>query len=333
MTIRIGLVTAMAHRDWHAMRLAEALSVALGRDGRVEVVDPSRLQLFCGEADRPVRVLANGTDASRFDVAVLGRVVGPDADPEVQLNAARALELTGVRCVNRVGPMLVAQDKLWTAAVLAKAGLPTPACASVPTRADVRGTLARFGPAVAKPLFGSLGDGVFQCDRPSAATRLGKAVRKEAYLVQRLVRPVGVDLRLFVVGGRVHGCIRRVARGGEWRANAVLGARVTPVIPRPEWVALAVAATRALRLEVAGIDLVLDGGQPSILEVNGFPSFRAIWDATGRDMARPIAALAVRLARTRRRRRERTASPPRRTAAAPSPRRIRVVPARGLGSA
>lgn len=330
MTIRIGLITAMAHRDWHAIRLSEALSAALGRDGRVEVVDPSRLQLFCGEPNRPVRVLANGRDATRFEVAVLGRVVGPNADPEVQLNAARALEVVGVHCLNRVGPMLVAQDKLWTAAVLAQAGLPTPACASVPTRADARGTLVRLGPAVAKPVFGSLGDGAFLCEQPSSSARLGRAVRTEAYLVQRLVRPLGIDLRLFVVGGRVHACIRRVARRGEWRANAVLGARVTSVTPRPEWVALAIAATKALRLEVAGVDLVLDRGKPSVLEINGFPSFRAIWDATGKDMSRPIAALAVRLARTSARRRAPPAIPGSFSNSRTKPKR--PIPRFGMGS-
>lgn len=304
MTIRIGLVTALAHQDWHASRLVSALEAELGDEGRVEVVDPSRLQLFCGERERPVRLLANGRDASRFDAVILGRVVGPDADPDLQLNAARALEMVGVRCVNRVGPMLVAQDKLWTALVLARAGLPTPACASIPTRGDVSETVQQLAPAVAKPVFGSLGDGAFLCDGPEATNRLGQEAERQAYLVQRLVEPVGIDLRLFVVGGIVEGAIRRVAREGEWRANTSLGARALPIVPRPEWSRLAIAATRALGLDVAGVDLVLEGDAPSVLEVNGYPGFRAIHDATGKDMAGPIAALAVRLARVRARRRK-----------------------------
>ena len=118
-----------------------------------------------------------------------------------------------------------------------------------------------------------------------------------------------MDYRLFVVDGRVEGCIERRAMAGEWRANASRGARVIPFVPGRRMREIAIEAARALDLDVAGVDLALGDEGPTVLEVNGRPSFRALFKATDKDMARPIAKAAMRRARTNRQvRRDRTAS-------------------------
>ena len=52
-------------------------------------------------------------------------------------------------------------------------------------------------------------------------------------------------------------------------------------------------ATQRLGLDYAGVDLVVAARGPEVLEVNGTPSFRGIWEATGRDMAAAIVAHAL----------------------------------------
>lgn len=304
MALRLGLITAEANRDWHAGRLMRAMSVF----GEAEVVDPSRLRVVCGR--RPgqqdlFRLWVDEGDARRFDAVILGRVVGPRADGDVQLDGARAFELLEIPLVNPVGAMLRAQDKLWTAALLARAGVPTPPCSSVPLAEDVPHVMAEIGPGVAKPLFGSLGEGIFRCDSARGRTILSRRARGTPLLVQRFVATGGVDYRLFVVGDQVEACVRREAPPGGWRSNAVRGGRVSPCVARPSWTELAIEAARALGLEVAGVDLAVVAGRPTVLEVNGFPNFRAVHRATGRDMAVPIARRAAELARSGRRRRAR----------------------------
>lgn len=293
--MRLGLVTANHRDDWHVPRLVRAL----GAVGEVELVEPGELRVVCGRDEGVDRfeVLARGLDARRFDVAVVGRLAGTAVDVDVALDAVRALELLGVPTLNRTGPMLAAQDKLHCAAVLARAGIPTPLCSSVPTARDAKAALAAVGDGVAKPLFGSLGDGIELVRR--SATKLAHAVRGGPVLVQRFVPPGGSDLRLFVVGDRVEACIRRIAAEGEWRSNVGRGARAVRAIARPAWKTVAIEATRALGLEVAGVDLALDGDAPTVLEVNGFPGFHGVYEATGRDMAPFVAARAVELARRR----------------------------------
>ncbi|MDI4656640.1 RimK family alpha-L-glutamate ligase, partial [Xanthobacter autotrophicus] len=44
----------------------------------------------------------------------------------------------------------------------------------------------------------------------------------------------------------------------------------------------------------AGVDLIADGsGHLTVLEVNSMPAWRGLHDATGRNMAEPLAACLV----------------------------------------
>ena len=54
---------------------------------------------------------------------------------------------------------------------------------------------------------------------------------------------------------------------------------------RPEERKLAVAATRALGLDVAGVDIIRSERGPLLLEVNSSPGLEGIETATGKDLA------------------------------------------------
>lgn len=298
MRLRIGLIAADAARDWQVQRLYRALADV----AQTVWVHPSTLRVVCGGSDARLSVRSGDVELTRLDAAVVGRVVTDDGDCELALDAVRALEIAGVAMVNRAGAMLSAQDKLHTAVVLSKAGIPTPLCSSVPSVDEVDAACNEVPQAVAKPVFGSLGHGLFQVFDNTTRTHLKKSVLAGPHLIQRFVSPGGVDFRLFVVGGKVEGCMRREAQNGEWRSNVGCGARSFSAVATPAWQAIAIEATRALGLEVAGVDLALDDGQPTVLEVNGFPRFEGLLKATGKDMAPAIARHARQLARLQTRR-------------------------------
>lgn len=292
-SLRIGLIAADAARDIQVQRLYRALAEV----AQPVWVHPSTLRVVCGGPNARLSVRSGAVELTRLHAAVVGRVVTEEGDGELALDAVRALEIAGVAMVNRAGAMLSAQDKLHTAFVLSKAGIPTPLCSSVPSEDAVDAACDEVAPAVAKPLFGSLGNGLFRVFDEETRVLLKKRLVREPHLVQRFVSPGGVDFRLFVVGGKVEGCIRREAQGGEWRSNVGRGARSFPAVASVAWQTIAIEATRALGLEVAGVDLALDAGQPTVLEVNGFPRFMGLLKATGKDMAPAIARHARRLAR------------------------------------
>jgi RimK family alpha-L-glutamate ligase len=103
------------------------------------------------------------------------------------------------------------------------------------------------------------------------------------------------DLRVYVVGDRVVGAMRRRAPDGEWRTNVALGGEVTDVTDeleeRPR--RLAVEATAVLGLDMAGVDIMVADGEWYVLEVNATAGFRGLYEATGRSPAPYIAALAL----------------------------------------
>lgn len=299
MRLRIGIIAADAGRDWQVQRLL----AAVGELAEAVLVHPASLRVVCG-GERGLSVRAGPRELTALDSALVGRVVSDEGDPDLALDAVRALELAGVPLVNRVGPMLAAQDKLHTACVLTRAGLPTPLCSSVPGADLVDDACDEVPDAVAKPVFGSLGEGLFRVTDRRGRARLRRSAGNDAHLVQRFVPPGGVDFRLFVVGDKVQGCLRREARPGEWRSNVGRGARALPAVVRPAWRTVAVEAARALGLEVAGVDLALEAKRPTVLEVNGFPRFAGLLRATGRDMAPAIARRVVQLARPVRLRRQ-----------------------------
>jgi glutathione synthase/RimK-type ligase-like ATP-grasp enzyme len=119
----------------------------------------------------------------------------------------------------------------------------------------------------------------------------GKAwFREHGALAQELVEPRGWDMRLVIAGGRVVGAACRVARRGEWRTNAALGAQVEPVDPPPIARALALAAARAARLDLVGVDLLPTWNGFVVLELNGAVDFRPVY-ASGDVFADAVAAL------------------------------------------
>ena len=133
--------------------------------------------------------------------AALGRLdVRPTLDGvDDGLWALGVLAARGVTVLNGPGALLAAHDKLLTARILRRGGLPHPRCE---TEAELATELERVR---TEPWYVAHG-----------------------VLVQELVPPVGHDLRLVVAGERVIGCVRRVAAEGEWRTNVALRARREP---------------------------------------------------------------------------------------------------------
>jgi glutathione synthase/RimK-type ligase-like ATP-grasp enzyme len=109
-----------------------------------------------------------------------------------------------------------------------------------------------------------------------------------------------VHWRITVIGERGVGCYRNVTDPGDFRTSATLDPAHYAAEPPPALGALAIAATRALRLEFAGVDILEHpSGRLYVLEAN-FPCYFAqAQQAIGVDIAGAmldhLMAKAVRL--------------------------------------
>jgi RimK family alpha-L-glutamate ligase len=191
--------------------------------------------------------------------------------------ALGSLAARGVVVLNRAGALLAAHDKLLTAKVLQRAGLPHPRTRILHPDSHAPGW---EGPVVVKPRFGSWGRDVELCSDEISFYRHLRTLehrlwfQRHGALLQELVSPAGFDLRVVVAAGVVVGAISRVAARGEWRTNIALGGTRVAVEPPAEALELAVRAAAAAGTELIGIDLLPDGaGGHTVLELNGAVDF------------------------------------------------------------
>jgi [lysine-biosynthesis-protein LysW]--L-2-aminoadipate ligase len=212
-------------------------------------------------------------DAALCRLDVLATLDGVDDG----LWALGSLEAAGVRVLNPASALLAAHDKLLTARLLRRAGLPHPRTRVLQPGDPIA---APDGPVVVKPRFGSWGRGVVRCDDEVAFRRHIRSLASTPWfcthgaLMQDLVPTLGRDLRIVVAGGGVVGAISRVAQPGEWRTNVSLGALRVPVVPSREACDLAVECAAATGADLIGVDLLPDGrGSWAVLELNGAVEF------------------------------------------------------------
>ena len=273
-------------------RLAEAIR---GRGHEVVRADPGRCELGPGDGGRALRI--EGAPASGFDLCV-PRLSRLRLDHTVRI--VRALGEAGTIPLNPPHGLQIARNKFETFRALRQAGLPTPDTTLAADPEAVAAAVESVGgfPAVMKPLRGTQGTGVVLVRDAGTARALLRRyqARGETAVFQAFVPEAAEgDVRLITVGARVLGAVRRRGAGGDFRSNLHQGGAASPFGASDALRDLASRAAAVFGLRFAGVDVILAGGEPRILEVNASPGFQGFEKATGLDVAGAVAELAERL--------------------------------------
>lgn len=196
-------------------------------------------------------------------------------------------------------------DKLRTHQILASQGFPIPRTILAKLPPDLDMVEEKLGfPVVVKTLRGTRGGGVFLSESREQfkdLTDLIAEANKDVHMLYQeyISRSHGRDLRVFVAGGRILACMERRSTDGSFKSNISRGGSGAPHPVTPAIRDLSLAVTKALNLEVAGIDLLMDGECFKVCEANSAPGFKGLEASCNVNVARELVMLGLSKAKGR----------------------------------
>lgn len=216
------------------------------------------------------RMLYQGIPVSEWPAFVLMRGY------EEELSAH--LERNGVRVINSTLSMHRSRNKFLTHQILVQQGIPTPRTLfNVGREYDYACLSGIFGNSrfVLKAAEGSKGEQVRLISSQSQLQDALDALDKPCLAQEYIVESHGRDLRVWVIGDRVAGCVLRRSET-RFVSNFSQGGKASAFPVNERIHNLAVGSARALGLEFAGADLLFCNGDYTVCEVNGNAGFRSL---------------------------------------------------------
>jgi len=253
------------------------------RDCRVRVIDPQAHAVLLGE---------DGW------LAGLDLVVARGRSWSVLCMLAWA-EARGVPTINRRAAVGAVHNKAEMALALESAGVPMPRTFlgsphALGGRLRDRG---RSQPLVLKPTFGDNGDGLQLVSQDSELRDVEWP--EDVALAQELVPGPGTERKLYGIGDEVWAVERpaRFATAADAPAAAPAAAAAAGEPATAAETGLARYCRRIFGLELFGLDCIPAAGGPVVIEVNDFPNYTGVPDASER-LAEFVIAHAQRRAET-----------------------------------
>lgn len=213
-----------------------------------------------------------------------------------RMDVLHALQRQGKKVLNPPRALESAVDKFLASELLQSHGLdipPTFCCQDSDTAMEA---FERFGKdIVVKPLFGAEGRGILRIEDEQLAWRVFRAIEKIGGVIylQPYIKHPGWDLRIFILGKKVLGGMKRTAPQGAWMTNVAQGGKGESYKLNSNLEEIGIKASNAVGAEIAGVDLILDeNGKWLVLEVNAVPGWKAFAPVTEIDIAREILIYA-----------------------------------------
>ena len=288
--MKIGILSR-GSQNHSTLSLSEAARTA---GHTTEVLDPFGFYLHVGGTGN--RITYHGKSVEDIDVLIprLSRTTAQYGEEVVA-----HFEWIGTPVINRAKSIAAARHKFHSLRILAQHGLPIPPSLTVGSSEFLENAVAEMGnyPFILKPFYGTHGRGIMLLDTPTSLTSAVDALcdLHHDYVIQPFITEAdGVDIRILVVGGEAIAAMKRSAPPGEFRANIHKGASGETVTLPEGYTRLAIEATAALELEIAGVDLLETNNGPVILEVNPSPGFEELESVTEINIAAAIIEFAAK---------------------------------------
>ena len=256
----------------------------------VKLIDPNEIDIFVNKENKQ-SILVNGKSLP------LPKFVFPrtGSGTTYYIKAViRHFERMGIPVINSSDAIDNVKDKLYSHQILAESNLDIPNTMLLKYPIDTDFVEKHLGfPVIVKKISGSYGRGVFLCETKKDLRQLvtmAELTRKSYDIIlQEFIKDTwGKDLRVLVVNNKVVGCMMRQSTDDDFRANLSRGGEGFPyeVNEQIEW--LSSESSKALGLDIAGVDLLFQNGGYKICEVNSNPGFEGMEQFTKKNIAEEI---------------------------------------------
>lgn len=246
---------------------------ALARGHNVRVINYSKCYITMERGNPIVRY--EGEELRNIDV-VIPRIAA--SLTRYGSSIVRQFEMQNIPTVTTSIAITRSRDKLRSIQLLAKAGVGIPKTVFAYEATDLDDVLDLVGgaPVIIKVARGTHGNGVVLAETRKAAKAVMQAffIEDVSFIVQEFVaESAGVDIRAFVVNGKVVASMLRQSLDDDFRSNLHQGGEGIPVKLTDEERRTAQKAAKAMGLAVCGVDMMRSERGPLVLEVNSSPGF------------------------------------------------------------
>ncbi|MFT5134094.1 MAG: tetrahydromethanopterin:alpha-L-glutamate ligase [Gammaproteobacteria bacterium] len=272
----------------HENKLTRAFEKHGYRCSRISLVD---CQLNYGSGSSGL-VIPGFDDCLPDAVFVRAIPAGSFEQVTFRLDILHALEECGVLVYNSARAIERTVDKGMTSFLLARAGVPSPdtwVCESKDEALEIVKRETSIGnKLVLKPLFGNCGRGLQLIDKVSSLPPLEEV--SGVYYLQKQIRSIdnkGRDWRVLVIANQAIVAMERIS--DHWITNRARGGKCLPAVLTGEIRELAEAASLAIDMNYAGIDIIRDtDGNYLVLEVNSVPAWRGLQSVVEKDISQML---------------------------------------------
>jgi ribosomal protein S6--L-glutamate ligase len=249
-----------------------------------------KIHLLAESSPNPVLTAVMEQLASRHEVAVYdartlpagyGRAPGLQEPPDVVLlksrspearRVARTAEAAGSLVVNPPAATAATLDRAATADALAAAAVPAPRSWSYPALRDLATAATDLPwPLVVKSRTSSKNDLVRLVRGADDLAELLPERGEEPVVAQEFAANDGFDIKVWVIGADLSVARRRSALDSVDKSS---DEHLDPADLPEGWLRAARGAGAALGLQLYGVDLLISGDGPMVVDVNPFPGFR-----------------------------------------------------------
>lgn len=206
-----------------------------------------------------------------------------------RLDLLNAMEELGIKLINSRESLEIASDKFLSSIFLKNHDIPTPDTIICEDPNDALEGFSKLGEdVILKPLYGSKGIGITRLNDKAFAENVIYTLGElnEVFYLQEFVEHNNRDIRVLVLGDKAVAGMYRIS--DNWKTNIYAGASMEPIELTPKLKNLSIKAAKAVKTEIAGVDIIESDEGYQVLEVNSIPGFTALQKVTDVDITKEI---------------------------------------------